>query len=660
MILVHKPMKKILTILCLSIALFALWVGGVNAAIISKPATNLGLVGYWSMDEGSGSYAGDASGNKNTGTLTNGPTWVDGKRGKALNFDGSNDYVNAGNGASLNITTKSMTVSLWIYMNDLSSPQNILNKGINSNDIDNNYNIFIYSSTLRFRLENSTTYSQIALNTNIFSTNKWYYITFVSNETGLYFYKNGVLDTSSLSVPVTPKANSESLYIGGGFGDAGTGQDFNGSIDEVRIYNRALSAAEIQALYKSGAAKLKVPTNTGLVGYWSMNEGTGSFTGDSSGNKNTGTLTGGPTWVDGKRGKALSFDGSNDYVNLGVSPQLTPNNITISAWVKADTFQSLWHGIVSNMTSWGTGFSLQIGTTQKIAAMVSGTYLTTNWTPKIDTWYHIVATHDSTTNENVLYVNGNRENSSTYPVSYEANAKTYIGVFYTSPNLFFDGLIDEVRVYNRALSAAEIQALYNSSAAKFAPPSNTGLVGYWSFDDGAGISATDFSGKNNAGVFPGGTSNPTWVDGKRGKALSFDGSDDYVDVSMPLGATFTISAWVYRTKGGAWQAIVAQSNSRGFFIDNTANKLNNYPSGPANTVLAANTWYHAVLVQDGTNSIYYLNGSNDGTIVASPSMTVEYIGSDNSNEALGGLIDEVRIYNRALSASEVQALYNSR
>ena len=222
------------------------------AAVLSKAPNNLGLVGYWSFNEGTSTVALDYSGNKNKGTLVNGPTLVNGKQGKALNFDGGDDYVNAGNGASLNITTKSMTASLWIYMNDLSSPQNILNKGINSNDKGNNYNIFIYSSSLRFRLENSTTYNQILLNTNIFSTNKWYYITFVSNETGFYFYKNGVLDTSSLFVPLTPEANSESLYIGGGFGDAGTGQDFNGLIDEVRVYNRALSADEVLKLYNLG------------------------------------------------------------------------------------------------------------------------------------------------------------------------------------------------------------------------------------------------------------------------------------------------------------------------------------------------------------------------------------------------------------------------
>ena len=114
------------------------------------------------------------------------------------------------------------------------------------------------------------------------------------------------------------------------------------------------------------------------------------------------------------------------------------------------------------MTSWGTGFSLQLGSAQKIAAMISGTYLSSITIPSAGIWYYIVATHNSSTNLNSLYVNGILEATSTQAVVYEANAKTYIGAFYTSPNLIFNGQIDDVRIYNRALSATEIQNLYNS------------------------------------------------------------------------------------------------------------------------------------------------------------------------------------------------------
>src|SRR3990167_283101 len=76
-------------------------------------APTSGLVGYWNFDEGSGATVADSSGNGNTGTLTNGPTWTTGKIGQALSFDGSNDYVDAGTGSSLNLAS-SLTVSAWI------------------------------------------------------------------------------------------------------------------------------------------------------------------------------------------------------------------------------------------------------------------------------------------------------------------------------------------------------------------------------------------------------------------------------------------------------------------------------------------------------------------------------------------------------------------
>ncbi len=195
----------------------------------------------------------------------------------------------------------------------------------------------------------------------------------------------------------------------------------------------------------------------GLVANYKMN---GNAL-DSSGYNNNGIVNG-PTLTNDRFGKvdsAYRFDGYDDYINCGTNPVITPNNITLSAWVKASSLPN-WSGIISNMTAWGTGFSLQMGTTQKIATMISGQYLTTTWNPVIDVWYNIVATHDSISNENKLYVNGKLERTSNGAVSYETNAKTYIGVFYTSPGLFFNGIIDDVRIYNRVLPDSEVKSLY--------------------------------------------------------------------------------------------------------------------------------------------------------------------------------------------------------
>lgn len=162
----------------------------------------------------------------------------------------------------------------------------------------------------------------------------------------------------------------------------------------------------------------------------------------------------------------FEFDGANDYLDLGYRPDLLTDSKTNEAWVNASSFTN-WHGIISNMNSWGTGFSLQIGSVQNIAAMIEGIYLKTSWTPSTNTWYHIVATRDGNTNQNILYVNGVREASLTRSVTYASNAVTRIGCFYTSPSLYFPGEISQVKVYNRALTAKEVKNNYLATKSRY-------------------------------------------------------------------------------------------------------------------------------------------------------------------------------------------------
>lgn len=193
-------------------------------------------------------------------------------------------------------------------------------------------------------------------------------------------------------------------------------------------------------------------------------QGSGTIWNDLSGNNNNGTLTNGPIF-NSNNGGILTLDGSDDRVTLGDRPLLRPSTITHCAWVRAHSFVN-WHGIISNMSSWGTGFSMQIGVIQRIALMISGQYLTTSYTPLLNTWYFICGTHDAS-NNNVLYVNGKAENSVSREISYNANAVTEIGVFYTGGSLPLDGDIAMVMTYNRALSAIEILQNYNATKSRF-------------------------------------------------------------------------------------------------------------------------------------------------------------------------------------------------
>jgi hypothetical protein len=205
------------------------------------------------------------------------------------------------------------------------------------------------------------------------------------------------------------------------------------------------------------------------VGWWRFDEGSGTVAGDSSGYGNDGTLlpTGSePQWVDGKYDKALSFDGVNDYVNCGNKPNLeiAGNQITLSAWVKKAAavpvgggFSIISKNRYSKYFLWITDsqkprFSLTTTTTKDLDA----TTVTVS-----DTWYYLSAVYNGSTMK--IYVNGILENeiaqsgniaSTTQPLT--------IGRDLTYGLWLMNGVIDEVRVYNRALSAPEVQTEFQN------------------------------------------------------------------------------------------------------------------------------------------------------------------------------------------------------
>lgn len=463
-----------------------------DASVIQKSSTNLGsdtlrngLIGHWTFDgKDITDKVYDRSGQGNHGGFYGGATSsakVAGKIGQGLRFDGVNDRVGL---ESIYINSQ-LSISVWfkIIGEGPQYYQGIVSKTTGDGAEDNYRIMSLYSDTLRYGVAACTVTCAGMIDVTVNNRDgKWHHAVLTFDGTTIKAYYDGVYK-DSLTRPGTINNNNAKTNIGSFLDDYG---NLNGYVDEVRMYNRALSNAEVAQLYRLGQNKYNVSVKnsqslleSGLVGWWTFDgkdtPWTSSTAGtviDKSGNGNTGTLTNmnrSITPTIGKLGQGLKFDGSNDYVNLGTDASLTPSDITVSAWVKANQLSS-WSGILSNMTTWGTGFGLQIGTTQNIAAMISGAYLKTSWTPVIGKWYHIVATHNNSNDYNALYINGVYENSVTRAVSYEGSAKTYIGVFYTSPSLIFNGTIDDVRIYNRVLSSDEVSELYKFGQGKIISP----------------------------------------------------------------------------------------------------------------------------------------------------------------------------------------------
>ncbi len=196
-----------------------------------------------------------------------------------------------------------------------------------------------------------------------------------------------------------------------------------------------------------------------------MNENTGSLTfSDDSGSGNAGSCSGGacPSSVTGKLNTALDFDG-NDVINISESTAMNfTSAVSYGAWFKADSLSN-WAGIISRIQSWPNGYNLQVGTTQRIACGW-GTYTNSDNMPVTGQWYHAVCVYDGT--QMRLYVNGVLQSDiDTGTLNQSANDMK-IGVFYTSNSLYFDGQIDEVFVFNRALSATEVADIYKRGALK--------------------------------------------------------------------------------------------------------------------------------------------------------------------------------------------------
>jgi len=457
-----------------------------NAAIVkvdeTKPAIKIsslqkGLVGHWTLDKESLQSAttfADKTPYENVGT----------KKGSILKFDGTDDYVDCGNDESLNITDE-ITISAWVKIPSTTTfEQEICGKwGVNGGTA--NYGAYVIglksTNQLFFKIDDVINGSGIWESAS-FPVDNWQHVAATFNGSNAYLYRNASQVASWSGSGVIPTSGNN-VIIGN---IAGFSLFFNGAIDEVRIYNRALSAAEITTLYQGGTV-----SETGLVAHYKMKDKSGATLTDETG-VNNGTLTNfvdttagyGDThdsgWATlntpnvfnldrmGQVNRAMSFDGVDDYVDCGNDESLNiTDEITVSVWVKSPVAHD---GRIVYKYEAGQGYYLTISPTTGVArGVVFGdtTVEITGTTNLADSnWHHVVFTRKIGGNLN-LYVDGV---SDVAPVSsptgtLENEATLYIGqdVAYAH---HFNGAIDEVRIYNRALSEEEITSLYESYRPK--------------------------------------------------------------------------------------------------------------------------------------------------------------------------------------------------
>ena len=287
---------------------------------ITRGVNKQGAVGIWNFDDGN-SITLDASGYNNTGTLKNGPVYVSGKYGSALQFNGTNNYVEVLHSDSLNLTEE-ITIMAWVNSPDYSrtAGQHIVSK--------RNGNLgWMLQTTL-----GNKGYGYVSINDNLvtapgivtLTNNQWYHLTVTYNGERVKLYVNGNFDNQSDIVKGSITSGNNPLYIGC---QPGPTYYFLGIIDEVQIYNRALSADEIYASYKEKAniyfTKLKISSPSFKIKVGISSPKITVISGDI-GNTNT------------------SFSGTVSLTSSSESRVFSPDGIS---WTSGDTIINLNNGV---------------------------------------------------------------------------------------------------------------------------------------------------------------------------------------------------------------------------------------------------------------------------------------------------------------------------
>ena len=448
----------------------------------------------------------------------------------SLHLDGSGDYVSVSNAPIFNWGVEDYTVALWVKKLGTNNIQQIVCKEILSPYTGwylrfiNNRVQFVPGVTVK----NQTWINNgnIMSNTTI-QNNMWYYIAAVFNgsQGTVSIFINGQQDTLGVaSTTVNPDNNSDLMFGVYQPSGAPSGPEYlNGIIDEVSIWNYALSQGEINSIMNSQLNG----EEDGLVGYWRFNEGTGSIVNDATVNGNNGTIYGNGIWSTDVPNQvftnySLSFDGYYDYVNIDFpsSFNVNPNeSYTFECWVlsRNDIFANLITNR-SQSTNEAPYYTVGLGydpNNPTESLMFEWRYSSVGVsnheavTVSDSTWHHIALVRNINTNKIELYLDGNLviqnddpDTNSTISTNSPLQIGGWTGPGWNGPGgrqvEFLNGNIDEVRISNTVRYTTGF-----IPSTEYIPDSFT--IALYHFNEGYGDTVYDASGNNLHGVIFGET-----------------------------------------------------------------------------------------------------------------------------------------------------------
>ena len=661
----------------------SLYSASLNISRATPAYPPLGMVGWWQAEGNETETVG-----WHDGLPRGGVTFATGKVGQAFQLDGSSGYVEVPSDDDLKFTGP-FSIEAWINFSELRSDNDcIVAKGVDADEpvdwaleVDN-------AGKLRVHAQLNGSWDVFSCSTTL-STNTWYHVAMVYDGSSLKGYVNGVLDGSQ-SASGAVHTSDDSMKIGAYAPSDVSGPDFfPGKIDELTLYNRALSASELLAIYNASADGKHQPTSapSGLVSWWRAQRDANDLI-----DRNDGTFMGTAAFDNGADGQSFSLDGSS-YIDVPSNDTLKYTGpFSIEAWVNYSRLTSANNCIVAKGTNADVpvDYALEISSGGKLRPHIQ---LDGNWyafdcntTLNSNTWYHVAMVYDGSQLKG--FVNGALDGSENLSGTVHTSDYSFrIGAY--APSLttnaqadFFIGKIDEVSLYNRALTTNEIQSIYDAGGAVKRLPvaSPTGLVAWWpGEDDVSGVTPDVVAGHDGTveGSMAYDSGESRWSFDLNGSTyVSVDSTND-----LKFTGPFSIEAWVnYARLTSGNNCIIAKGTNVDLPVDyaleiSSGGKLRphiqlngSWYAFDCDTVLNSNTWYHVAMVYDGSQLKGYVNGILDGsenlsgTVHTSdfPLRIGAYAPSLTTNAQADffiGKIDEISLYNRALTAAEVNSLY---
>ncbi len=525
---------------------------------LAGATANADLVSHWKFDETSGTTATDSAGSNN-GTVYGGAIWTTGKIDGALGFDGDDDYVYVGDKDNLDFAADdSFTIATWI-----KTPVDgvmVDKRRDSAGGFQEGYYFQVWAGkTLYFQIEDTGNLSSKVIGSTDIIDNKWHHVAAVRDaaEDKLYVYVDGVSDATPVAdTTVSTLATTKAFEIGRH--EKYPASFFLGKIDDMRVYDRALSAEEVRELYRGKLVGLEIvgPDEVAenfqaqykaIAVYY--NNSTEDVTDSAEwlvepndiASIVAGLLTTEPidlpldltitarytdvNTVEAQKivsvfaicpsGSALEFDGINDYVRVNDSPTLDGmSELTIVSWIYLSSTNK--GGTIIKKTP---NYQIAVAdSTRKLRVGIhngfnwigfSGSWLDTGLIVSAGTWHHVAMVWNGSTLtpyldavDGISFMGSGsiNDNSSAVLIGLDNEAD------------YFNGTIDEVAIYDKALSAEEIQALMHSRPDTDEP----NLVAYWDFDEGEGQIVYDLSLNDNHGRLGSDTNaddnDPAWVD----------------------------------------------------------------------------------------------------------------------------------------------------